>query len=702
MYPEQVSACSGFLFLRLTLLVEQLASAFRRLAGDVLHRHALPKIGLVIRCGEVGGDLQIAHEFVVDHHPLGAVLAPALHLVHVDVVDELPQDLIGQRPHLHELADGTDELLPLALALNDTPQAVPMGLDLLFQRFPLLGVLPGQYGVVLLRHFAADLVLIEVFQQLGQQLQPHLRGVELALHRPLLGLHLLVRLLGQQLGKPLLVSRQIVRQPPQLHLHHRGHRVGADIVSADAAAAVVTGVVGAAEKVDVPVDGVGVVPQLFAAVGTAQEVAEDALGAVDLLGLPGLGGGQQLLHLLEGGPVDDGLVAVREDQPVLPGVVDALVVLEGLGAGLEVDHVAAVLLSVEDTVDGRALPLAVVGLGLLAAAPDALGGPVGGAVKVPLVLHDPGDGVGAVALQIQLEDLPHHRRGVRVDDPVLAVLRVLLIAVGWLGERFARPPARVVGRAHLAADVSGVKLVHHVAERGQLRGLVHAGDSVHAVVDGNEADVVIGEVLLRVVAHLQVLAAQAGHVLDDDRRDVAQLDVLQQPLEVRAVEVCAGVAVVHVDAGIQQTVLLGVAQEHLLLVGNGIALFVRAVVAAETAVEGCDAGQFFAFARLFAHSSLLSGSRAHGFRFHFRGLFLWRQICEFAFDDLLHGVGQCAVVVGQRGLGKAPLHHVAGVDDVVDPVPAAQPDDEAVVVSCGFFFHGYLTSRSMLVRLCWR
>ena len=149
---------------------------------------------------------------------------------------------------------------------------------------------------------------------------------------------------------------------------------------ADAAAAVVAGVVGAAEKVDVPVDGVGVVPQLLAAVGTAQEVAEDALGAVDLLGLPWLGGGQQLLDLLEGGPVDDGLVAVRKHQPVLLGVVDALVVLEGLGAGLEVDHVAAVLLSVENAVDGGALPLAVVGLGLFAAAPDALGGPVGGAV----------------------------------------------------------------------------------------------------------------------------------------------------------------------------------------------------------------------------------------------------------------------------------------------------------------------------------
>ena len=58
MYPEQVSACSDFLLLlfnRLILLVEQLMCTFRRLAGNILHRHALPEIGPVIRCGEVRG-----------------------------------------------------------------------------------------------------------------------------------------------------------------------------------------------------------------------------------------------------------------------------------------------------------------------------------------------------------------------------------------------------------------------------------------------------------------------------------------------------------------------------------------------------------------------------------------------------------------------------------------------------------------------
>ena len=63
--PEQAKACSGFLLLffnRLAVLVEQLTCTFRRLAGDVLHRNALPLVGLVVRRGEVGGDLQISRQ----------------------------------------------------------------------------------------------------------------------------------------------------------------------------------------------------------------------------------------------------------------------------------------------------------------------------------------------------------------------------------------------------------------------------------------------------------------------------------------------------------------------------------------------------------------------------------------------------------------------------------------------------------------
>lgn len=59
---EQAETCSGFLLLflnRLAVLVEQLACAFRRLTGDVLHRHALAQIGLVVRRGEAFRNRQV-------------------------------------------------------------------------------------------------------------------------------------------------------------------------------------------------------------------------------------------------------------------------------------------------------------------------------------------------------------------------------------------------------------------------------------------------------------------------------------------------------------------------------------------------------------------------------------------------------------------------------------------------------------------
>ena len=62
MYPEQVSACSGFLlllFYRLAVLAEQLACAFRWLAGDLFRRRGPVESGLFARCGEALTDFTL-------------------------------------------------------------------------------------------------------------------------------------------------------------------------------------------------------------------------------------------------------------------------------------------------------------------------------------------------------------------------------------------------------------------------------------------------------------------------------------------------------------------------------------------------------------------------------------------------------------------------------------------------------------------
>ena len=71
------------------LLWEQFPHAPRRLTGNILHGNTLADVCGVVRMALCGVDVQIPDELVVDDNALGLVFARSLHLVYVDVVDEL-------------------------------------------------------------------------------------------------------------------------------------------------------------------------------------------------------------------------------------------------------------------------------------------------------------------------------------------------------------------------------------------------------------------------------------------------------------------------------------------------------------------------------------------------------------------------------------------------------------------------------------
>ena len=185
---------------------------------------------------------------------------------------------------------------------------------------------------------------------------------------------------------------------------------------------------------------------------------------------------------------------------------------------------------------GIKLVLCIISDTFLAAAVDAFGRPVRRTVEVLLVLHDPCDGILAVAVQIQLENLPDDGCGLRVDDPAFLVLRVFHIAVRGLGERFACSPSGIVRRPHLAADILGVQLVHDILDGDKIVHVRCPVNAVHIIVDGDKADIVVGKIVFGVISHLQVFTPETGHILNDDRADISHFNIIEQLLKARPIE----------------------------------------------------------------------------------------------------------------------------------------------------------------------
>lgn len=90
-------------------------------------------------------------------------------------------------------------------------------------------------------------------------------------------------------------------------------------------------------------------------------------------------------------------------------------------------------------------------------------------------------------------------------------------------------------------------------------------NAVHIIVDGDKADVVVGKIVFGVIPHLQIFTPETGHILNDDRADISHFNIIEQLLKARSIEVCAGVAVIHIELGVAHMVFPGVCLEHFLL-----------------------------------------------------------------------------------------------------------------------------------------
>ena len=120
------------------------------------------------------------------------------------------------------------------------------------------------------------------------------------------------------------------------------------------AAPTVALVVGTVRILDLRVALIEMKVQIVPAVSADQKVGEHI--ALPFVGTALADLAPLLLDLLKDGPLNDGLMDILEDDPVLPVILQPFLVLVRLGVGLEVEDVAAVFLQGQDLGHGGAVP----------------------------------------------------------------------------------------------------------------------------------------------------------------------------------------------------------------------------------------------------------------------------------------------------------------------------------------------------------
>ena len=224
---------------------------------------------------------------------------------------------------------------------------------------------------------------------------------------------------------------------------------------------------------------------------------------------------------------------------------------------------------------------------------------------VDLVIEqNAGDVIGTFALDGQSENTPHHGSRFLVDQPVVFVLRIFLVAVnGAVGGGLAGFPLDTDGGFLLAAQVAQIPFVHDVEEGGKLIAVLVV--TVHAVDDGDKVNTVLPEEYLRVKASLQIVTPRPAHILDDHMGNFACLNICDELLPCRALEIAAAPAVVRIVSAVGVAPLLGIAFEIFFLIHDGITIPGVVIVTGQPLIESGN----FAFSLFHAHDALLSDCR---------------------------------------------------------------------------------------------
>lgn len=250
--------------------------------------------------------------------------------------------------------------------------------------------------------------------------------------------------------------------------------------------------------------------------------------------------------------------------------LNALLILEGQGGGLQIDGAAQISLILQNASDSVGEP--VVRLG------DVHSGQLYSVLLV-VGISGRGDfiflelhcGLGRILPRnAEVKDLPHHRNSLRIRYHVpFGICRFLYIPIARRGVGSGTSLSLEMNhKAPLLAAVFCIELVHQIPEGHKVvSGLVQA---VYTVVDGDKAHTIAWEDEFRVLTHLKVLTAQSGHVLDDQCFHLTVYNQLHDMLPAWTVEVHSRVTVVIQEESVDESFLSYILSQQKFLILNTV------------------------------------------------------------------------------------------------------------------------------------
>ena len=171
---------------------------------------------------------------------------------------------------------------------------------------------------------------------------------------------------------------------------------------------------------------------------------------------------------------------------------------------------------------------------------------VSGGVDDPPTVQHKGNALLSMALQRPLKDLPHHSRRFRLDDEMILVSRVLLIAVyGKSADVLPLPPLHVKDHADVLRQVLQVPLIDQAVDLPGFFVPLHL--RVGVVGHSDESDAPDEKQTVDVLLYQLHVPGEPGLAFAQDDLELLLPGRFDHPVEVRPQAVSAGVVLVTID-----------------------------------------------------------------------------------------------------------------------------------------------------------